>query len=310
MPLLLTLARGVLTGIGKRPSPGAALPAARLVRPATPVDLRRLTAYARVCGFPQTDPVPLTYPHILGFPLAARLMAARAFPLPLMGLVHTSIEITQHRPLHLDDAPELTVYAEELRPHRRGVEVVMVTEARLGGTLVWEDRSAYLARAAAGDRTASEDRAPGAAAQATADAPSPSASSTPSDAVAQAPVAQAARADRERFLPSRAIWQLPAGLGRRHAAVSGDYNPIHLHPWTAKPLGFPRAIAHGMWTFARCVAEAVGPTDEPLTVRAEFRAPVLLPATVTYAAGCDAHFELRGGPDGERLHLTGEITRG
>ena len=36
--------------------------------------------------------------------------------------------------------------------------------------------------------------------------------------------------------------------------MSGDHNPIHLHPLTAKALGYPRQLAHGMWSLARCVA--------------------------------------------------------
>ena len=45
------------------------------------------------------------------------------------------------------------------------------------------------------------------------------------------------------------VWKLPGDLGRKYAAVSGDHNPIHLYPLTAKALGFPRQIAHGMWTW-------------------------------------------------------------
>lgn len=266
VPLLLTLTKGVLTGVGKKPSPDAALPDTRLRLPAVRIDPARMAAYARVCGFPPDGgEVPITYPHILGFPLAARIMAARGFPLPLLGLVHTSIEITRHGPLGPLDCPELTVYAEELRPHHRGTEAVVVTEARLDGGLVWYDRSTYLAR----HRT---DREP----------------------------EETARREREP-LPAVEKWELPAGLGRRHAAVSGDYNPIHLYPLTARPLGFRRPIAHGMWTFARCLAASPGPLR---SARAEFRAPVLLPGTVTYAAEGEA-FELRGGPDGGRVHLTG-----
>jgi acyl dehydratase len=277
MPLLLTLAKGVLTGVGKRPSPGAALPDARLTEPAARIGPERVAAYARVCGFaPRADTAPITYPHILGFPLAARIMAARDFPLPLLGLVHTSIEITQQRPLRLTDQPELTVHAAELRPHNRGTEAVLVTEARVGGTLVWEDRSTYLARHGAVHRDQKKDQA--------------------KDQASAEP------------LPAVTEWELPADLGRRHAAVSGDYNPIHLYPVTAKPLGFARPIAHGMWTFARCLATAGVPDDRPVTARAEFRAPVLLPARVTYAAEGDA-FELRGSADASRVHLAGRITR-
>jgi hypothetical protein len=62
-----------------------------------------------------------------------------------------------------------------------------------------------------------------------------------------------------------------------------------------------------MWTLARCLAEH--PADrELLTVRAEFKAPVLLPGTVTYAAE-RGRFELRGAAGGAMPgpHLTGEV---
>lgn len=265
VPLMLTLARGAANGIRKRPSAAAELPGTRLTEAAVRIDPGRAAAYAAVCGFAGPGPeLPLTYPHVLGFPLAARLMAAREFPLPLMGLVHTSIEITRHGPLLLGDRPDLTVYAQELRPHRRGTEVVVVTQARFGERLVWEDRSTYLARhgAAHGETPAPTGRAP---------------AGEPLTAVQQ--------------------WRLPAGLGRRHARVSGDWNPVHLYGITARALGFPRAIAHGMWTVARCVAAS----PEAAGITASFLRPVLLPSTVTYASGGD-RFEVRSDAG---LHLTG-----
>ncbi|KAA6224138.1 hypothetical protein CP973_02960 [Streptomyces albofaciens JCM 4342] len=281
------LAKGVLTGIGKHPRPDAALPRTRLVLPAVRIGLGRAASYARVCGYDATEPLPVTYPHILGFPLAARLMSARDFPLPMLGLVHTGIEITQYTPLHPTDTLELTVFAGTLRAHRRGTEVVMTTEARRGGALVWHDRSTYLAR----HRTDGGEE--------------------PRGTGSGAPLSGARRSPVPRELPVRAQWRLPADLGRRHAAVSGDYNPIHLHALTARPLGFPRAIAHGMWTFARCAAEAVLPGTPTLRISAEFRAPVLLPATVTYAyetTRTGGSFQLRGGPDGRsRVHLEGRV---
>ncbi len=278
MPLALTLARGALASpLKRRVRAGAELPATRLTG-TVHITPARLTTYARICGFPETGPLPLPYPHVLGFPLAMRLMASRRFPLPLLGLVHTRIEIVGHRPLHPGDAPELTVYAERLTPHRRGTEVTMVTEARLAGELVWESRSGYLAR----HRTASD---------------------------AVRPTDDPGRGDPDGLLPAVADWQLPAALGRRYGAASGDRNPIHLHPLTARLFGFPRAIAHGMWTFARCLAET-GPGGTG-HARAEFKAPVLLPATVTYAAGPGGPaspgtaFQLRSG---ERIHLSGRTS--
>ena len=62
-----------------------------------------------------------------------------------------------------------------------------------------------------------------------------------------------------------------------------------------------------MWTVARCLAEHGVP--EAAQVRAEFKSPVLLPGTVTYAAEGPA-FELRGDSNGNnrnRVHLTGTV---
>ncbi|EGD82941.1 hypothetical protein PTSG_03574 [Salpingoeca rosetta] len=49
-------------------------------------------------------------------------------------------------------------------------------------------------------------------------------------------------------------WTLPHNIGWQYARCSGDYNPIHIHPLTAKLFGQPTCIAHGMYTLARAVA--------------------------------------------------------
>ncbi|CAL9476886.1 MaoC family dehydratase [Streptomyces sp. enrichment culture] len=263
------LARGALLSPFRRPRPDAAFPRTRLVLPGLRIDPARLAAYERVCGFPTgAEALPPTYPHVLGFPLAMRLMSGRDFPLPLLGLVHTSIGITRHRPLPATGTYELSVRVEALAPHRRGTEAAVVTEVRDGGDVVWESRSTYLARHRTSGRPAAhrEERAP------------------------------------HEPLPAVAEWRPAGDVGRRYGAVSGDRNPIHLHPLTARLFGFPRTVAHGMWTVARCLA-AHG-TPDAAVVRADFRAPVLLPGTVTYAAR-GGRFELRGA--GGRVHLTGDV---
>ena len=277
------LARGALLSPLKRPRPDADFPRARLVLPGLRIDLARLAAYERTCGFATgADALPVTYPHVLAFPLAMRLMSGRRFPLPLLGLVHTSISITRRAPMSATGTYELAVHVEGLTPHRRGTEASVVTELRTGSGTdrtpggpgaapVWESRSTYLAR----HRTATAHASP----QAPAKTREPSAP-----------------------LPALAEWRLAGDIGRRYGAASGDRNPIHLHSLTARLFGFPRAVAHGMWTVARCLAEHG--TPDAAVVRADFRAPVLLPGTVTYGAG-DGRFELRGG-DGRRLHVSGE----
>ncbi|MFG3075265.1 MaoC family dehydratase [Streptomyces sp. NPDC048225] len=268
------LARGALLSPLKRPRPDADFPRTRLVVPGLRVDLARLAAYERVCGFPTgADALPPTYPHVLGFPLAMRLMSARTFPLPLLGLVHTSVDITRRAAVPASAAYELSVHVEGLAPHRRGTEASVVTQLRTGADLVWESRSTYLAR----HRTTATPQG--------------------TDGTPAGP------------LPVRARWRLAGDVGRRYGAASGDRNPIHLHPLTARLFGFPRAIAHGMWSVARCLAEHG--TPDAAVVRARFLAPVLLPGTVTYGAdtgdpGGSGRFELRG-DEGRRLHLSGEV---
>ncbi|MFF8676319.1 MaoC/PaaZ C-terminal domain-containing protein [Streptomyces sp. NPDC015237] len=266
------LARGALLSPLKRPRPDADFPRTRLVLPGLRVDLARLAAYERVCGFPTgADALPVTYPHVLGFPSAMRLMSGRDFPLPLLGLVHTSIAITRYAAMPATAAYELTTYVEGLAPHRRGTEATVATEVRTDGAVVWESRSTYLARHGSAQASGPEHASP-----------------TPASGPAP--------------LPTHREWRLAGDVGRRYGAASGDRNPIHLHPLTARLFGFPRAIAHGMWTVARCLAEHG--TPDATVVRAEFRAPVLLPGTVTYGAE-GGRFELRG-DSGRRLHLSGE----
>ena len=65
-------------------------------------------------------------------------------------------------------------------------------------------------------------------------------------------------------------------------SVSGDLNPIHMHPLTAKAFGFPTAIAHGMWTKARCLAALHPRLPDHFRVEVQFRKPILLPATVQF----------------------------
>ncbi|MCT2586436.1 MaoC family dehydratase [Actinophytocola gossypii] len=251
---------------------GGELPDTSYTLPAVALDPEHLAAYARVCGFRLTDQLPATYPHVLTFPLQIKLMAAPDFPFPLAGSVHIANRITQTRPLTLADQPDLRVHVTNLRQHPRGQQFDMVSEAVVAGEPVWSDVSTYLRRGGgSGDR--SERREP---------PPSPT-----------------------------AIWRVPEDTGRRYADVSGDRNPIHLHKLTARMFGYPRAIAHGMWTKARCVAALEGRLPDAYTVDVRFKLPVLLPAKVAFQATPSAdgwHFTLHD-PKKGKPHLAGTISR-
>jgi acyl dehydratase len=103
-----------------------------------------------------------------------------------------------------------------------------------------------------------------------------------------------------------AQWHLPDDLGRRYASVSGDRNPIHMHSLTAKAFGFPRAIAHGMWTKARCLAAVEPSLPDAYQVDVEFRKPILLPTRVDFERSGE-RFRVRSG---DKVHLLGRIREG
>jgi acyl dehydratase len=213
------------------------------------VDRDRLAAYDRVCGFDFGDTLPATYPHMLAFPLHLALMTDGRFPFPAIGLVHIYNRIVQHRPLRSSERFSLRVWSSPLEPHPRGTQFAIHSEARVRDELVWEEVSTNLRR---GSRGASED--------------------------AQAPDVPSAEG-----LTASATWSLPGDLGRRYGSVSGDLNPIHVHSLSAKLFGFRSAIAHGMWTTARCLAALEPRLPRAYTVEVAFRKPIFLPARVEFA---------------------------
>lgn len=233
---------------------GKEIPEIDLQLPGIKVDLSHLADYCHVCAFPLRNTLPSTYPHMQAFPLQMAAMTDPKFPFPAVGMVHIVNKITQHRPIGVDEQYDMRVTATQLEAHPKGRKFTFVSQASIDGELVWEDFSTYLRRGG-GDGDAAEPAGNGV------------------DPVAKA-------ADDE--LPATAEWRLPSGLGRQYGAVSGDRNPIHMYNITAKALGFPRAIAHGMWTKARCVAALDGLLADAHTVDVSFKLPILLPAKVEF----------------------------
>jgi acyl dehydratase len=253
-----------------------------LVLPEVRVDVDHLAAYDRVCGFRLTDALPVTYPHVLGFPLALALMTRRDFPLPLPGLVHVANRIEVLAPLTTADRLTLRVRALGLRPHPRGRQVDLVTEVHLDGACAWREHSTYLRRQG-GERS---DR-PAA----------PPATSPPGTSPPAAPPAGGAR------------WTVPADTGIRYARVSGDRNPIHTSRLAARLFGFPGRIAHGMWTAARSLAALEGRVPDLVTAETRFQRPVPLPARVTFAAtAAGSGWSLALTDATGRPHLTGTVS--
>jgi hypothetical protein len=249
---------------------GDALPDTELTGEAE-VDRDELREYDDVCGFRLSDVAPPTYLHVPAFPLALRLMTSGDFPFGVMGLVHIANRIEQRRAARAGERVELRVFAEGLAEHERGRRFDVVAEAAVDGEAIWREHSTYLRREGGGG-------------------------SGKRDGDAEPP-------------GGGAVWRVPGDAGRRYAAVSGDRNPIHLHPLSARLFGQPRPIAHGMWLKARCLAALEGRVPEACTVEVRFKLPVPLGSKVAFtshATGAGREFELRSARDG-RPHLAGTI---
>ena len=259
-----------MPGIRKNPD---ADPTSLTFSRTTMVDGDHVAAYAQVCGFPRKDTVPLTYPHMLAFPLHMDIMTSTEFPFPAIGSVHVENAVTGHRPIRVGETLSVTARASAPRAHRKGSVVDFLTEVRAGEELVWESTSTYLRRGR-GDESAERGL------------------------------------DLEQVEAGGLEWRLPGDLGRRYAAVSGDRNPIHLYPLTAKALGFPRQIAHGMWSKARCVAAIENRLPDAVRVEVSFRKPILLPGSVSFGTRRTPEgqlFTLSSAKDGS-AHVLGRAT--
>lgn len=269
-----------------RPRSADALPPTVLERRGVVADPGQIADYARLCGFVLDGVLPPTFAHLLAFPLQVAVMTERAFPLALPGLVHVHNTMRVHRPARFDEALDLSVHAANLRPHRRGVQVDLHARARIHDEPVWEAVSTYLARA-----DVRPDPRPGAAQVRSASGDDP----VPSEG------------------PPTAVWRVAADTGRRYAAVSGDVNPIHLHPLTARMFGFARPIAHGMWTAARALSALHARLPETFGYEVSFGRPLRLPSTVELrtrcgdGAGDGATVQVRSG---SCTHLVGTVRLG
>lgn len=233
--------------------------------------------------------VPSVLVHITSFPVQMALMSATDFPLPVVGMVHLRNKVDHHRPVHPDQALDVEVHAENFRPHRRGTQVDIVArvfshadaEDAPAGTLLWTGVSTYLRRGSfiAGTVDDSPEEAP-----------------------------------REAFDPpvKTGMWTLGADAGRQYAAVSGDYNPIHISRISAKMLGMPAAIVHGMYCAGR-VLEGREPDAAGHSWSVNFYAPVTLPGRVAVSVNpIDDYDTVAVGwhPKKQRQHFTMEISAG
>jgi acyl dehydratase len=215
-------------------------------------------------------------------------MADGGFPFSAVGLVHIENRIEQRRRIGLEEELRVCVRPTKLERHPSGRVFSLLTEVTVGRQKIWESASTMLRR---GHPAAESNESDGMRLKRPTGPPERSFEYLPADS----------RASAE--------WRLGGDLGRRYAAVSGDRNPIHMHSLSAKPLGFPSAIAHGMWTKARALAQMDTRLPEALAVEVRFRKPITLPTRVGFSSaerGDEIDFAVRDAKRGTP-HLYGRV---
>ncbi len=210
-----------------------------------PIDRTNVAEYAEVTGLRFGDAVPLTYPFALTFPSVMSLVSGFDFPFPAMGSVHIENEITQHRPIRVTDTVSITTHAENLREHRKGLLVDILTDVSVGNDVAWHQVTTFLHQ----QRTSLSDE------------PKPPPQKQP------------------KLPPPNAVLRISPGQIRRYATVGGDHNPIHTSSVGAKLFGFPTSIAHGMFSAAAVLANLEASLPDAVTYSVRFGKPVLLPAS-------------------------------
>jgi acyl dehydratase len=269
--------------VSRKPSlvpEGGAVPRIEARLSKVSIDRKHLASYTEICGAAAGATLPIAYPHILAMPLHLAILGAEAFPVKLFGLVHVHNRIAMRQPLSADEPAEIRSWIEGHRDTERGQEFDLHTEYVVAGEPLWDETCTFLAR----------KRAP---AEAGAKPAQPRGSAAP-DAVAV----------------KSSSFRAPAGLGRRYGFISGDVNPIHMSDLTAKAFGFPRAIAHGMWSLGRLVSDFESDQfDGGCELSVSFKLPVFMPAWLTlqrWPIENGSAFALRDA-QGEKPHLTGTL---
>ncbi|ETW22221.1 MaoC/PaaZ C-terminal domain-containing protein [Mycobacterium gastri] len=239
------------------------------------IDHANVADYAAVTGLRYGNDVPLTYPFALAFPSVMALVTGFDFPFAAMGSVHTENHITRYRPIAVTDTVGVRAHAENLREHRKGLLVDLVTEISVGNELAWQQVTTFLHQ----QRTSLSGE------------PKPPPQKQP------------------KLPPPAALLRITPARIRRYAAVGGDHNPIHTNPIAARLFGFPTVIAHGMFSAAAVLANIEARLPDPVRYSVRFGKPVLLPASVgVYIDEADNGWDLslRNMPKGYP-HLTGTL---
>jgi len=243
------------------------------------IDPKHLANYAAICAAAAGNTLPIAYPHVLAMPLHLAMLGAEAFPVKLFGLVHVQNRIAMRQPLSANEPAEIRAWIEGHRETERGQEFDLHTEYVACGEAIWDETCTFLAR---------RKPAPG----------------------TKPNIARNADGAPDATAVKSSSFRAPAGLGRRYGFISGDVNPIHMSDLTARAFGFPRAIAHGMWSLGRTASDFEAEQfNGGCELSVNFKLPIFMPSWLTlqrWSTENGTGFVLRDG-QAEKPHLAGTL---
>lgn len=239
------------------------------------IDRAGVAAYAAITGLRFGDTVPLTYPFVLTYPAVMELVTGFDFPFAAIGAVHTENRIIRHRPIAVSDTVGISTHAENLREHRKGLLVDVVSRVSVGNEPAWDQVTTFLHQ----QHTSLSDE------------PGPEPPKAP------------------KLSPPDAILRITPRQIRRYASIGADHNPIHTSRLGARLFGFPKPIAHGMFSAAAVLTNIEGQLPNAVSYTVKFGKPVFLPSSLglyvdRVAQGWD--ITLRDMAKGHP-HLTGSV---
>lgn len=255
----------------RKPTMATVAPNLKVRVKAVKLDETWIKSYNAVCGF-EGSQIGLTAPQVVASALHLYLMSQDGVPFPMLGMVHMRNVIEEVQPLQLDKPYDVLVSFGSTRQLPLGLEFDLITDFSDGDLVVWRAVTTILTRIKGARISGTKP----------------------------APLVELAATDA-RYVRL----DVPENQGRKYAKVSNDFNPIHLHARSAVLFGFPKAIAHGMWTAARLLADLTREMGEPpRRYEVRFKQPVFLPSSsmVKFQAGAHgASYQLLSAKDSKVL---------
>jgi hypothetical protein len=199
-----------------------------------------------------TDRLLLLAPHVTGFRLTMAMLMHPDWPLPIWRALQLRNRLLRSGEVKVAYPSDLIVQAIGWRVHDKGIELDVHAQLLQGEDCPWESVTTFYYRGAfKGPRLhGADDGAP-----------------------FVSPVIDGSR-------PPVARWTVDGGSSLRFAALTGDYNPLHLLDAYARKTGFAAASAHPQRIAAQCLGHLAPTTAPPQQLDLWLKGPVYFGRTV------------------------------